>query len=229
MSLLMNYSRKKKSVTGQQILDGMEVNKRIKVVKMKIILIFCFVVIASCAHSQIPIGVKIGMTANDIDFRNDPGERAPYEYRMVTSYHAGLFSKIKLFEKVFLYPEIQYNKKYSSYTFVGKKEQIKLSYVEIPLLFSYQPIKWLAFEAGGSAGIVVRNETPFKFFDEIDAGAIGGLRFNVTKNFSVISRYYYGITSIGPYEYLGFYSYTTKGAKVYSQNLQFSLAYYFGK
>jgi hypothetical protein len=184
---------------------------------MKLKILFCFVIISTCAYSQVLIGFKIGMTANDIDFRSDSGTKPWYDYRMVTSYHVGAFTKIRLFEKVWLYPEIQYNKKYSSYMEWSAKYQIRLSYIEVPLLISYQPIKWLAVEAGGCAGLVVQNETLFKIFDKPDAGVIGGLRFNATKNFSIISRYYYGITSIGHYEYfVPGNHYISKGAKVYN-------------
>jgi hypothetical protein len=97
----------------------------------------------------------------------------------------------------------------------------------LPLLISYKPISLLAIEAGPSFGVKIKESTYISLYESTDIGAVGGLRFNLTSKWSVVGRYYYGITSVKDIKYnSGPNQGPVEKVSTYNRNFQFSIAYY---
>lgn len=194
---------------------------------LMVIVVTSLIFASANLNAQIPLGVKAGITANEIVFRKPANSFGlPYNYQTMTALHAGLFTKIKIIKNFAIVPEVQYIEKYCSYHGIAYGE-IKLKYVEIPILFSYQPLKWLSVEAGGSWGLNIYDNQPFENYNENDAGLLGGIRVNLSTNVSFTSRYYHGLRKLGPFISEAFNPFNDYMA--YNQNLQFAIAYYFGE
>lgn len=182
-------------------------------------IIFLFTLVV---NAQIPLGFKAGINVNNI-YEEHNGKRAPAEAAL--SFQAGLFTKIKIIEKLSCVPEVMYIQKQASFT-GSDDDRIKLSYMEIPILISYKPVNFMAIEAGPSVGFNVGSNTTHKAFQKTDGGILGGVQFYFTKKLSFSSRYYYGLTLIDKVTFVNGPNTVTAVYKYFNQNLQFSLHYY---
>ncbi len=180
-----------------------------------------FVVLTN--YGQIPLGFKAGINSNKITSRDVPFDYS-YSLKSAISFQVGIFTKLKLSNKFNFIPELQFIQK------CGKSQNsdftTKLSYLEFPLLISYQPLAWLSIEAGPSIGFNVGHNT--NLLTSTDVGGIGGFRFNLTSKWSIITHYYYGMSPIGKINFNDDPSspIVYEDVKIYNQNIQFSVAYY---
>ena len=194
---------------------------------MKYLLIVVFSVVCYFSYSQIPLGFKAGVNVNEIAMTNVSKDFMDQAYSSITSFHIGVFSKLTLSDKFDFIPELQYIRKGYDYKPSYGKGEIRLDYIELPLLISYKPISLLAIEAGPSIGIKIKENTSFDLYKSTDVGVVGGLRFNLTSKWSVIGRYYYGITSVYDiYFNPGPNQGAVENISTYNRNLQLSIAYY---
>ena len=185
---------------------------------------FCFLLVIP-TYAQIPLGIKGGVVVNEITFRKPiPENSRPWQYESLVSAHLGFFSKVKISDAFTFIPELQFIQKQSILKAFGSRN-IKLGYIEAPLIISYTPIQWLGIDAGGSAAVNIEDSSLGNQYSSFDAGLIGGLRFNVTDEFSVLGRFYYGVTPINT---IGFSRVGVPRVEydAYNQNLQFALSYY---
>lgn len=169
--------------------------------------IFC---VAINGFGQIPLGFKVGVNINQMELRGAPSALSTEGFATKTSFHAGIFTKIELSPKFNLIPELQY---------IDKKSSYELRYIELPLLLSYSPLSWVSIEAGGSFGFNVHRSVGIFAFDDPDGGVLGGLRFSY-RQWSLLARYYYGLTSIED-----IYLSIGPGMTTHNKNTQFSIAY----
>lgn len=189
---------------------------------------FICLLVTTSAFSQFHFGVKAGIGFSDIRWNSS---LAADETTSLTAFHIGVFSKVKIFNKLSLIPELQYiTKGYSTDgdPSVGVEAfKLKNNYVELPVLVNYQIIKWIDVEAGPSLGIRVGGNSKMAFNELVDFGVLGGLRFNVTQKLSIMGRYNYGLSAIekvvfntgpNPSSYSG-------TIKAYNNSIQLSVAY----
>jgi hypothetical protein len=152
------------------------------------VLILCLV-LAICSQvsvAQVSFGVKGGLNANYVTFRFQ-GER---QTSSGLDFHLGGYVNIPLNKKFSFRPELQFSRRGNDY--------YKLDYIELPLLLSYSPIKFMEIELGTNVGYLLsKNATFFSLndFNRLDVGLTSGLRFNLPKGFFIASRYYYGFSS----------------------------------
>lgn len=194
---------------------------------MKNLLLTIFLGVCVSGYSQIPLGLKAGVNINEIAMSNVSDSFLDENHSSVVSFHIGVFSKLRLSDKFDLIPELQYIRKGYNYNPSYGEGEIRLDYIELPLLISYKPISLLAIEAGPSFGIKTKENTHIGLYKPTDIGAVGGLRFNLTSKWSVVGRYYYGITSVKDIQYnSGPNQVPVEKVSTYNRNLQFSIAYY---
>ena len=198
---------------------------------IRILLVPFFIIVSLQSYSQVSIGIKAGITANEIVFRGHKDLPLFQDYHLTTSLHAGLFGKVKLRERLNFYPEIQYIEKWSHSNYYdyyySADGEIRLSYIEFPLVLSYQTFNWVALDFGGSIGFNLGDNTFFQNYSQVDAGILAGPRFDLPKNVSVLLRYYYGLSSIGYYAWDNMTTKPDRLGRSYNQNLQISFAYLF--
>ncbi|HEY9049650.1 MAG TPA: porin family protein [Ohtaekwangia sp.] len=187
---------------------------------MKKILLAIGILSGFYSYAQIPLGFKAGVNVNTIGIRHKQNEALGFD--SYTSFHVGVFTKLKFSNKFTFIPELQFIEK-------GAGGGVKLGYIEAPLVLSYQPIALLNIEAGPSIGVNVSNNTILDY-NKTDFGAIGGLRFNLTPKWSLLGRYYYGISNLDKVYFNAGPNGVAQGwTALYNRNFQFSVAYYLRK
>jgi hypothetical protein len=124
-------------------------------------------------------------------------------------YHAGLFSEIMLTDKFGIQPEALWsqvnlksannlNQIYSPS--LGELQDIRLSYLSIPLLLNIRPVKLITIQAGPQYSILVDKSKSFtanaqSAFKAGDFSMVAGLQLKVL-SFRVYGRYAIGLSSI---------------------------------
>jgi Outer membrane protein beta-barrel domain len=187
--------------------------------------------------AQIPFGIKGGLNVNILSVQNAPPDFG-YKTSPSIGFHIGVFTSLKLSDKFSMIPELQYTiKGYSKNedSVTTEKYSVMLSYVEMPIMFSYRIIKSLGIEVGPSIGLKVgaksvRDGNSSKLSDDfaetVDIGVQGGVRFNASERISIIGRYNYGLSAFAKYT---FSTTPTPGStetlEFHNSTIQFSVAY----
>jgi hypothetical protein len=105
-----------------------------------------------------------------------------------------------LVERLTISPELQFIQKGAD----SGNERINLNYLELPVVFSFAPVRILSLEAGPSISYLVSAKTSnpsardvISPFDKpFDFGLNAGVGINLTNKISITGRYYYGLSSV---------------------------------
>jgi hypothetical protein len=188
-----------------------------------ILVAFVFFLLPRTGNAQLAVNLKAGVQANDLVVRNS-GSRYSSGYQSGYSVHIGAYTMFNIGKKMNLIPELQLIHK-TARVDGGGSPAIRLTYLELPFLFSYDITRWFAAEAGPSIGIKLTDNTPSKYFNAIDAGANLGLRIRMSSTWSLLARYYYGLASVDKVYWSGPGS--GDMMRLYNQNFQLSATYSF--
>lgn len=114
----------------------------------------------------------------------------------ITSYHAGLVTEIKLFDKFAIQPELLYSTQGATYKNAVEEFKNELGYISIPVLAKIYLSKSLSLELGPQASFLLseRNKFDYKESETFEFAAVGGLGLNITKNLFLQARYGLGLT-----------------------------------
>ncbi len=198
---------------------------------LTVFLIFPF----TLAMSQVSFGVKGGMNLNHLVITNLP-DQVEYDTKALLSYHAGVFSNIKLSDKFSVIPELQFIQKgykmIDNYATPSYEANHKINYLELPLMISYTPVKLLSIELGPTAGLSMGTKVVSDagsnsindLYEDFEFGLTGGLRFNLNEKFSITGRYYYGLSTIME-TFFTEDGITGETSKMYNHNVQCALYY----
>jgi hypothetical protein len=146
-------------------------------------------------------GVKGGASINKITGKS-------FKEEFTYGYHVGGYVTIGLNGKLSLQPEVLFNQintdtssSFSSiYPSFNKINNIKLSYLSIPLLLNYNVSNILALQAGPQFGILMNQDKNIlqngeQAFKNGDFSMIGGLQLKLLK-FRVYGRYVIGLSNL---------------------------------
>jgi hypothetical protein len=159
-------------------------------------LLLSFVAAAQSLH----FGVKAGTDLHKIDGQSFKDEFA-------FGYHAGVFAEINLTGKLNFQPEFYYSQvdvktssNFSDVYGINNITKVKLSYINIPVLFNIKPVPLLAFQLGPQFGIKVDKnknllENGKDAFKSGDVGLVGGVQLSFSK-LKVYGRYVRGLNDI---------------------------------
>lgn len=146
-------------------------------------------------------GLKAG--ANYSNFNN-----ANFDTEGLTGFHAGLIVNYTFTDKWSVQEEFLYSTqgaKVKSGFSLGN-EDLKLSYLSVPILVKYHSKIGLYGEIGGQANILAEDAKNTGFSDfaqKIDGGAVAGLGYQFrngpVKGLGIGVRYYYGFTDVGKF------------------------------
>jgi opacity protein-like surface antigen len=170
----------------------------------KLCVLLGVIFLANAAMAQFTLGVKAGATLAKVD-----GKSFKEEFR--TGYHLGGFAEIGLGGKLGLQPEVLFNQIYSSvdssFSSVYRNafssltdNEVKLSYLSIPVLLTYKLGNNLSLLAGPQFGILLDQNKNLvqngqEAFKKGDFSVLGGAQLKVSKlRFS--GRYFVGLNDI---------------------------------
>lgn len=161
--------------------------------KSILIAIMLFSITTVLQAQSIRFGIKGGA-----NFANQNGDTPPaFESKeSITSYHAGLVSEIKLFDRFAIQPELLYSTQGATYKNAIDEFKNELGYLSIPVLAKIYLSKSLSLEVGPQASFLLseRENVDFKDSNTFEFAVVGGLGLNVTKNLFIQARYGLGLT-----------------------------------
>lgn len=147
--------------------------------------------------SRLEFGIKGGVNVSNFDkfaFPTDP----------LVGFHGGLtvayrFTDHFLVQEDFLFSTQGAKLKSGA---LGSQD-LKLSYITVPIVLKYRTSSGFYVEAGGQAGIKakeqVANFSSTNFAKKIDAAAVGGIGYQSKIGLGVGARYIYGISKVGDF------------------------------
>jgi len=166
----------------------------------KLLFVLLIVSICNMAVSQeISFGVKGG-----VNFASLTGDTSGLESR--TAFHFGIVSEFTISEKFSIQPELLYSAQGTK----ADDEELKLNYLNIPVLAKYYLAEGLSLEAGPQIGLLLSAKTEFDGADEediedlfrdIDFGVNFGLGYKLDNGLNFSARYYLGIANV--YDWIG--------------------------
>lgn len=135
----------------------------------------------------------------------------------MVGFHVGGFAEIKLSDKFAIQPELLYSAQGAKVkqTFFEEtdKYDVKLSYLNIPVLAKYYVTEEFSVEAGPQLGVLLSakegKEDAKDYYKSVDFGFNVGAGYNFTEDLSVGVRYTAGLSSVaktpeGDAEFEGF-------------------------
>jgi len=202
---------------------------------MKSLIFFTlFMASAWVASAQLNFGFKAGANLNDIQFLH-LSDNEMDAIKPNVAYHAGLFTQVTISKVFFIIPELQFIQRGAHSSVYGEKQsRINLNYLELPVLTAYSPVKLIQLEMGPSfsvklsaRGVREGNSSSLHFGPDFEAGLTSGVKLNLTDKFSIISRYYRGLTYTEKvsFDVLGGGKVVTEEYKAYNYNIQLAIAY----
>jgi len=112
------------------------------------------------------------------------------------SFHIGGVAEIPISEKISLQPELLYSSQGSKWNF-GAINNLKLDYINLPILAKYAIIKGLSAEAGPVVGYLLSTNAPNKEdYSSIDVAIAIGASYKLNDNIFFSLRYNKGLTNI---------------------------------
>ncbi len=145
-------------------------------------------------------GIKGGAEIHKIDGKAFADE---FSY----GYHAGAFAQLKFGKKWGIQPEILFtsvkvdtSSSFSTVYDFKSVSDVKLQYLKIPLLLTYNPNPFVTLQVGPQYGILLDNQKSLvnngkAAFSNGDFSMVGGLQLNISK-LRIYGRYAVGLNNI---------------------------------
>ncbi len=196
------------------------------------ILTFAILTCSYLTHAQISFGVKAGINFNSISASSSlVGDT----YKSNLAFHLGVFGQLKLKEKFFLIPELQFNQRGAFINNPPNSDvRLNLNYIDLPVLLSYQTVKQINIDLGPNISFKTSatatsgnstNNVDKLYGKDVEFGISTGLRLNLSDKISIIGRYYHGITAIDEITYVDANNSNKTTITFSNRTLQFGLSY----
>jgi Outer membrane protein beta-barrel domain len=172
--------------------------------KTKITLVATLMVLATVAtisttQAQIEVGIRGGLNATNISFKNLPERSEQY------GYHIGMFLDIGVVPAFMaIQPEVSFSTKGTDFKYLGEKKSIKMNTVDLFLPVAFK-LSVVDLTVGPFVSFLINkpvytqytdNSVVVNGFKKVDAGLTAGLRFNFSKAFLGV-RYNQGLMEVG--------------------------------
>jgi opacity protein-like surface antigen len=121
--------------------------------------------------------------------------------KSLVGFHVGGFAEIHVVEKFFIQPELLFSAQGTKFDGpFGTDADLKLNYLNIPVLAKYYIVDKFSVEAGPQLGVLLSAKTDDNdikdFTRSVDLGFNIGAGYNFTDNFSVGLRYTIGLSPL---------------------------------
>jgi len=171
---------------------------------MKKLMILFMLLVCFGATNTFAQGFKIGIKGGT-DINKLSGKSFKDEFSF--GYHLGGFAEIGLTSKFGIQPEVLFSQitadtssRFSDLYQFNKVSEIRLSYLKIPLFFSYKPNPFVTIQAGPQYGILIDQtknllKNGADAFSKGDFSLVGGLQLNISK-VRLYGRYGVGLNNV---------------------------------
>jgi len=149
---------------------------------------------------ELHFGVKGG-----VNFATVGGDDTE-DLKMRTAFHVGALMEVKFSETFSLQPEVLYSAQGTSGKEDGLDIDIKLDYINVPIMAKYNFSESFSVEAGPQIGFLISTKgksdgvevdlDEYDLFKDVDFGLGVGLSYKIIPNLFVSGRYNLGLSNI---------------------------------
>ena len=186
--------------------------------KKIILTVMAIFAVGAAKAQEIKYGVKAGLNLSTLT-----GDVAYYDVKSKAGFHVGGFAEFKITDKFAVQPELLYSTQggkisFSSsddFSYTNDKRDIKLGYLNLPVMAKYYIIPGLSVEAGPQVGFLLSAKNEYQIYSSVSEDLSGsgeedikddsksvdfgfnlGAGYEFTENIFVQARYNLGLSSI---------------------------------
>lgn len=158
--------------------------------------------VSSTAQFQFGAGIKGGL---NLATQSTTGEGAGVSVRQLIGYNGGVYGNIFLTDMFGLQAELAVCSRGSDWDDVYYNVKDKLTYLDLPLLFKFQPIKYANIHLGPQFGYLLSAKQEDKddgditdirdWYNSLDVGLAFGAEANLPYRINFTARYVIGLVS----------------------------------
>jgi len=164
--------------------------------KLSILTALAFLTFLSANAQDFTFGVKGGVNMASVGGNAYAGFGALGSVGSKVSFHVGALVEIPISEKMAVQPELLYSSQGSKWGFNTVGNNLKLDYVNLPVMVKYYVIEGLSAEAGPLAGFLLSTNANKEDFKSLDIAIGIGASYKIMGNLLVGLRYNKGIMNI---------------------------------
>ena len=162
--------------------------------------IIMFVTASNAFSQRFKFGIKAGTEIKKLSGKT-------FNDQFSYGYHAGLFTEIGLSSRFGIQPEVFFSQvnidtssQFSDIYNFKKISKVQLRYVNIPILLSFKPGKYISLQAGPQFGILIDNANTVlqngqDAFKKGDLSMLAGLQINIS-SIRLYGRYTVGLNNL---------------------------------
>lgn len=168
---------------------------------MKKLFVAALVLVSATSFGQtFQLGVKGGVNVSNFT----GGDFKDLDKQSMVGFHAGAFVNFFLGDHFAIAPEVLFSSQGAKLENAGNKENIKVSYVNVPVMLKYRFTGGFYLEAGPQIGFKVSEKTdnlPINTFAKsTDLSVAGGLGWHSDMGLGLGARYTAGISKVGDFD-----------------------------
>lgn len=164
--------------------------------KLSIFTAMAFLTFLSANSQDFAFGVKGGVNVASVGGNTYAGIGDLSSFGSKISFHVGGVVEIPISEKIAVQPELLYSSQGSKWPINSAGSNLKLDYVNLPVMVKYYVIKGLSAEAGPLAGFLLSTNADKEDFKSLDIAVGIGASYKIEDNLFVGIRYNKGIMNI---------------------------------
>ncbi len=206
----------------------------------KIALFFLLFPLSLLAQESEQFGFKVGPSI--INLRSTvTGQQLNYSYNWRIGYQVGMVYKYNMANGYTSFMlDILYAQKGTKQGVLVQNGNynVKLHYLNVPLLFAYKATETFDVYAGTELGLLINSQVSFRGqsidlgdqYKRFELNPIIGLQFTMPSNIFFDARYTFGVLDIDkPTDSSGNATQGVNSVKTVTQSFQFSIGYYFSR
>jgi hypothetical protein len=168
---------------------------------MKKLIVAAFLLVSATGFAQtFQLGIKGGVNISNFtggDFKN-------LDKKALVGFHGGGFVTFWLGDHLGLQPEVLFSSQGAKLDNAGTEENLKVSYINIPVMLKYRFTGGFYLEAGPQIGFKVNEDTDNQqigdFAKSTDLSIAGGLGFHSNMGLGIGARYTAGLSKVGDFD-----------------------------
>jgi len=171
-----------------------------KKITLLLVTVFTFGFVNAQDKEDMSFGVKAGLNISSLSNIDEDGvNKDP-----LIGFHVGFFGEFMISDKFAIQPELLYSSQGVKFDSEGEKAEIKLDYINIPIMAKYYVADAFSLELGPQIGFLVSSDlesggVSVDLKDEtksIDVSLGFGASYNFAENFMFGARYNLGLTRV---------------------------------
>lgn len=166
----------------------------------RLIVAACLLMSATSFAQTFQLGIKGGVNISNFT----GGNFENLDKKSLVGFHAGGFVSFFFGDNLALQPEVLFSSQGAKLENAGDKQNLKVSYINVPVLLKYRFNGGFYLEAGPQIGFKVNESTddmPVEdFARSTDLSVAGGLGFHSSSGLGIGARYTAGLSKVGDFD-----------------------------